>query len=560
MMRFDLTAAPADLAKLREELQHPGSGGFCAFEGWVRNNNEGREVSGLEYEAYTELAIAEGERILAEAAERYGVLAASAVHRVGDLKIGDLAVWIGASAPHRDEAFRACRYIIDEIKHRLPIWKKEHYLEGDTAWVACSHTERAHEMEAPHVHGHHHGHAHTHDHPNATEHSTAVTPANAGVQRLDADTKSLDPGLRRGDEQKSFTPDYSRQTRLRDVGESGQAKLAAARVLVIGAGGLGVPVISYLAGAGVGTLGIVDHDVLDASNLHRQVMYDARDVGQRKVDLAARRVAALNPAVQVQSYAEPLTADTVVDVFAQYDLVVECTDDLASRYLASDAAVLTGTPLVLASVYQYEGQLQVVTAVPGEPCLRCLWPEPPAPGLAGTCMESGVLGPVPGVLGTMQAMEALKLLLGLPQPGDHALQLVNLLDGTSQRLPIDAATGCALHGGCVAVARCALEQAQAEGDIERHFHQLDEAIAAGFAVVDVREPDEIDAAPLHVTSLRIPSGEIAACSLAGIDHHVLLVCASGKRSALAARTLRQRGVDAWSLAGGVVALTTSAAS
>ena len=122
-MRFDLTAAPADLAKLREELQHPGSGGFCAFEGWVRNNNEGREVSGLEYEAYTELAIAEGERILAEAAERYGVLAASAVHRVGDLKIGDLAVWIGASAPHRDEAFRACRYIIDEIKHRLPIWK-----------------------------------------------------------------------------------------------------------------------------------------------------------------------------------------------------------------------------------------------------------------------------------------------------------------------------------------------------------------------------------------------------------------------------------------------------
>lgn len=565
MMRFDLTAAPADLAKLREELQHPGSGGFCAFEGWVRNNNEGREVSGLEYEAYTELAIAEGERILAEAAERYGVLAASAVHRVGDLKIGDLAVWIGASAPHRDEAFRACRYIIDEIKHRLPIWKKEHYLEGDTAWVACSHTERAHEMEVPHLHSHHHGHAHTHEHHHAPEHSNAVTPANAGGQSLDATTKSLDPSLRWGDEQrhdeqKPFTPDYSRQTRLRDVGESGQAKLAAARVLVIGAGGLGVPVISYLAGAGVGTLGIVDHDLLDASNLHRQVMYDARDVGQRKVDLAARRVAALNPAVQVQTYAEPLTAQTALDVFAQYDLVVECTDDLASRYLASDAAVLTGTPVVLASVYQYEGQLQVVTGVPGEPCLRCLWPEPPAPGLAGTCVESGVLGPVPGVLGTMQAMEALKLLLGLPRPTDHALQLVNLLDGTSQRLPIDAAAGCALHGGCVAVARRAMEQAQAEGDIERHFRHLDEAIAAGYAVVDVREPDEIAAVPLHVTSLRIPSGQIAACSLAGIDRHVLLVCASGKRSAQAARTLRQRGVDAWSLAGGVAALELPAAS
>ncbi|HET6432841.1 MAG TPA: HesA/MoeB/ThiF family protein [Dyella sp.] len=384
-------------------------------------------------------------------------------------------------------------------------------------------------MEAPHLHGHHHGHTHTH------EHHHEVTA-------------------------KEFTPDYSRQTRLRDVGASGQAKLAASRVLVIGAGGLGVPVISYLAGAGVGTLGIVDHDVLDASNLHRQVMYDARDVGQRKVDLAARRVAALNPSVQVQTYAEPLTAQTALDVFAQYDLVVECTDDLASRYLASDAAVLTGTPLVLASVYQYEGQLQVVTAVPGEPCLRCLWPDMPAPGLAGSCVESGVLGPVPGVLGTMQAMEALKLLLGLPRPADHALQLVNLLDGTSQRLPIDAASGCALHGGCVAVARAALEQAQADGDIERQFHYLDDAIAAGYAVVDVREADEITAAPLHVTSLRIPSGEIAACSLAGIDGPALLVCASGKRSTHAARTLRQRGVDAWSLAGGVAALAPGASS
>ncbi|MBU6248076.1 MAG: ThiF family adenylyltransferase [Xanthomonadaceae bacterium] len=520
MNRFELTAAPVDLAAQRDALKHPGSGGFCAFEGWVRNNNEGREVSGLEYEAYTELAIAEGERILAEATERYGVLAASAVHRVGNLAIGDLAVWIGVSAPHRDEAFRACRYIIDEIKHRLPIWKKEHYLEGDHAWVACSHTERAHEMEPPHVHGHHHHHVHS---------------AHA----------------------EKFAPDYSRQERLREVGEGGQRKLAEARVLVIGAGGLGVPVISYLAGAGVGTLGIVDGDVLDASNLHRQVMYDARDVGQRKVDLAARRVAALNPTVEVVTYEQPLHAGDIADVFAQYDLVVECTDDLASRYLANDAAVLTSTPLVLASVYQYEGQLQVVTAQPGEPCLRCLWPEPPPPALAGSCVESGVLGPVPGVLGTMQAMEALKLLLGLPRPADHALQLVNLLDGTSQRLPIDAAAGCATHGGCVAVARRALERSHAVGELERHFARLDAAIAAGYAIVDVREPEEISAAPLHVTSLQVPSGEISAYTLSQLERPVLLVCASGKRSAHAARLLREQGVDAWSLAGGVAALAAA---
>jgi len=512
MTRFTLATEPVDVATLRDALRHAGAGGFCAFEGWVRNNNEGRDVSGLAYEAYAELAISEGERVVDEAVTRYGVLAAHCVHRVGDLKIGDLAVWIGVSAAHRDEAFRACRYIIDQIKHRLPIWKKEHYIEGDTAWVACTHA--AH-VEAD---GHPDGHSNeSHRHAPST-----------------------------------FTPDYARQTRLRDVGDAGQAKLAAARVLVIGAGGLGCPVIGYLAGAGVGTLGIVDGDVLEASNLHRQVMYDARDIGQRKVDLAVRRVAALNPAVKVRTFAEPLRADAIADVFAQFDLVVECTDDLGSRYLANDAAVLTGTPLILASVHQYEGQLQVVSALPGHACLRCLWPVPPSPALAGSCAETGVLGPVPGVLGTMQAMEALKLLLGLPGAGDQALHLVNLLDGTRQRLPVDVASGCDLHGGCVVVAQRELDTAKV--DIDHRCDDLADAVARGFTLVDVRDPAEIDASPLPLASLRIPAGEIATWPLDPFHGDVLLVCASGKRSHHAARQLRRRGVEAYSLVGGLSAL------
>ncbi|HUW54351.1 MAG TPA: HesA/MoeB/ThiF family protein [Rhodanobacter sp.] len=379
-------------------------------------------------------------------------------------------------------------------------------------------------MEPPYRHGQHEGYSHTHEHYHGSG-----TPV-------------------------AFTPDYSRQTRLIDIGDVGQAKLMASRVLVIGAGGLGCPVISYLAAAGVGTLGIVDGDVLDASNLHRQVMYDARDVGQRKVDLAARRITALNPTIAVLAYAEPLHAGNITDVFAQYDLVVECTDDLASRYLANDAAVLTGTPLILASVYQYEGQLQVVSSIPGEPCLRCLWPVQPAPGLAGSCVESGVLGPVPGVLGTMQAMEALKLLLGLPSAGDHALQLVNLLDGSSQRLPIDAASGCALHGGCVEVARRAVDVAQGHLDIDRLFDRLHDAIAAGYAIIDVREPGEIAVQPLPVNALCVPAGLVPEGTTEAIEGRVLLVCASGKRSSHAARLLRQRGIDAYSLAGGLTAL------
>jgi len=515
--RFAIATTAIDAAPLTNRLRHSGAGGFCSFEGWVRDSNEGREVDGLEYEAYVELAISEGERIIAEALQRFGVTDARCVHRTGGLKIGDMAVWVGASAPHRDEAFRACRYIIDEIKHRLPIWKKEHYVTGETRWVACTHAYRAHEHEDVRGHAHHH-------------HHDAPPP--------------------------QFTPDYSRQTRLSEVGAAGQAKLAAARVLVIGAGGLGAPAISYLAGAGIGALGIVDGDRLDASNLHRQTIYAARDIGERKVDLAARHVAALNPSVQVQTYPQPLHAGNVVEVFSEYDLVLECTDDMRSRYLSSDAATVTGKPLVLASVYQYEGQLQVMDATPGSPCLRCLWPQPPSPEAVGSCVLSGVLGPAPGVLGTMQAMEALKLLLDLPRARADALVLVNLLDNTMQRLPIDPAAGCALHGSCIEQARRALDQSRTHAGLEQVFANLALAVDAGYRLVDLRGSEEIAAAPLEgVTALQISSGDVLARA-GELEHgRVLLICASGRRSLHAAEQLRAAGFnEVYSLAGGVAAL------
>jgi len=350
-------------------------------------------------------------------------------------------------------------------------------------------------------------------------------------------------------------PDYSRQTRLREVGEAGQARLSAARVLVIGAGGLGCPVLSYLAGAGVGTLGIVDPDRLDASNLHRQTLYDARDVGELKADLAKRRIAALNPTISVQTWTEPLRADNIAEVFADFDLVIECTDDMRSRYLCNDAAILTGTALILASVYQYEGQLQVVSAKPGAPCLRCLWPEEPAPGVAGSCVESGVLGPVPGVLGAMQAAEALKILLDLPRQGDDVLLLYNLLDHTSQSLPIDAASGCALHGGCIEVASRAMASAREDADLSVRFDRLADALSAGFSLVDVRDSEEVAADPLDVPAHPIPAARLAdrAGELSG--EPVLLICASGVRSDHAARLLRGKGLrNIYSLAGGLNAL------
>ena len=352
-----------------------------------------------------------------------------------------------------------------------------------------------------------------------------------------------------------FAPDYSRQTRLREVGAAGQDRLAAARVLVIGAGGLGCPVLSYLAGAGIGTLGIVDGDRLDASNLHRQTMYDARDVGELKTELAKRRIAALNPTVAVQTWTEPLHARNVTDVFAQFDLVVECTDDMHSRYLSNDAAILTGTPLILASVYQYEGQLQVIAAKPGAPCLRCLWPDEPAPGVAGSCVESGVLGPVPGVLGAMQAAEALKLLLDLPRQPDDLLVLYNLLDHTSQRLPIDTAAGCASRGGCIEVASRAMESAHHEADLSLSFARLGDAVSAGFSLVDVRDADEIAADPLGAPAREIPASKVVDRASDLGAEPVLLICASGRRSDHAARLLREKGLrNVHSLAGGLNAV------
>jgi len=396
MLTFELASSPIDVPQARARLLDPACGGYASFEGWVRNLNEGKEVTALEYEAFAPLARTEAERILAEAAGRFGVDHAACVHRVGRLGVGGLAVWVGVSAPHRDEAFRACRYIIDEVKHRLPIWKKEHYASGDTGWVNCERcAPAAHESHAP-AHGH-----------------------------------SVAPRM-----------DYSRQMALKEVGAAGQARLAASRVLVVGCGGLGVPVINYLAGAGVGHLGLLDADRLEASNLHRQTLYALADVGAPKAELAAARVAALNPEVAARAYVMRLDAANAATVIAPYDLVIDCSDNFATRFLLNDLGHELNKPVILASVYQYEGQLQVVRAHPDAACLRCVWPEATRDGLIGNCAQAGVLGPVPGVLGSLQALEALKLILDLPgQLGDEVL-IVNLLTLSSTKLRTQRAAEC----------------------------------------------------------------------------------------------------------------------
>jgi molybdopterin/thiamine biosynthesis adenylyltransferase/molybdopterin synthase catalytic subunit/rhodanese-related sulfurtransferase len=558
MATFRFSRTAIDVASLRAELADPACGGYTSFEGLVRNHNEGLSVRHLEYEAFEPLAVKEGERIVAEAIKRFGIEHAACVHRIGDLAIGDMAVWVGASARHRDEAFRACRYIIDEVKHRVPIWKKEHYENGDSGWVNCERcampTQEQGQAQA-------HGHDHAHDHAPAhqPEHASGHDHGD-GRQHDHADAPERDHQHSRA---AALVPDYSRQMALKEVGAHGQEKLRASRVLVVGCGGLGVPVISYLAGAGIGRLGLVDGDRLEPSNLHRQTMYALADVGQLKGELAAARVRALNPDVDVHTYPVRLDATTAPDIVGQYDLVIDCTDNFSTKFLLNDVCVQKRVPVIFSSVYQYEGQIQVVRPDRDGACLRCVWPEATRDGIVGNCAEAGVLGPVPGTFGSLQAFEALKLLLDLPGQLGQELLVLDLLTMSISRLRAKRAAACPDHARTTPASK--QPQAQGRGHtqaadtatpapLEVDFDSLDDARTAGYDIVDIREPSEIAEVPTPTQNARhIPMAQLLHGTPAFTPtDKTLLVCATGRRSLAATQELRSRGLNAvYSLRGGV---------
>ncbi|MEW6325220.1 MAG: molybdopterin-synthase adenylyltransferase MoeB [Nitrospirota bacterium] len=238
---------------------------------------------------------------------------------------------------------------------------------------------------------------------------------------------------------------YSRHIILPEVGGKGQEKLLGARVLVIGAGGLGSPVAFYLAAAGVGTIGIIDGDVVDLSNLHRQIIHHTPDVSRPKVDSARAKIAALNPDVTVVPYRERLTAENARALFEQYDVVIDGTDNFPTKFLANDAAIFTGRPLVHGGILRFVGQ--VMTILPGKSaCYRCIFKEPPPAGLIPTCQEAGVLGALAGVIGTIQATEALKLILGLPRPLAGRLLTYDALAGLFREVAVGRNPKCPICG------------------------------------------------------------------------------------------------------------------
>jgi adenylyltransferase/sulfurtransferase len=365
---------------------------------------------------------------------------------------------------------------------------------------------------------------------------------------------------------------YSRHLILPEVGVEGQRRLKQARVLCVGAGGLGSPAAMYLAAAGVGTLGLVDFDVVDLSNLQRQLLHGTGDVGRPKLESAIDRLHAINPHVNVEPHHTALTSANALDLLRDYDVVLDGTDNFPTRYLVNDACVLLRKPNAFGSIFRFEGQASVF-GVEGGPCYRCLYPEPPPPGLVPSCAEAGVLGVLPGIIGTIQATETLKLLLGIGQPLIGRFLVFEALrmrfrELTLRRDPecpvcgdhptvtalIDYEQFCGVSPAAVVSSTATAGAPAPAPDITPRA--LRDWMAAGtpLVVVDVREPQEWDICHLPGAVL-IPLGELPQ-RLGELDPAVPVVCQcrSGIRSARAAQFLRLQGFqDVRNLTGGILA-------
>jgi adenylyltransferase/sulfurtransferase len=364
---------------------------------------------------------------------------------------------------------------------------------------------------------------------------------------------------------------YSRHLIIPDVGMDGQKRLKNARVLCVGAGGLGSPALMYLAAAGVGTLGIVEFDVVDESNLQRQIIHGQSDVGRPKAISAAESVKEINPLVNVVIHEQRLDTDNVMELFSQYDLIVDGTDNFATRYLVNDAAVLLGKPYVWGSIYRFEGQASVFWSEHG-PCYRCLYPEPPPPGMVPSCAEGGVLGVLCASIGSIQVTEAIKVLTGIGEPLVGRLMTYDGLEMTYRAMKVRKDPNCVLCGDNPTVtglidyeAFCgALSDEAAEAVIDSTISvaTLKEMLDArdrgedDFLLIDVREPNEYEIVAIPGAVL-IPKNEFllgSALTQLPQDKRVVLHCKVGGRSAEVLAVVKGAGFsDAVHVAGGVVA-------
>jgi adenylyltransferase/sulfurtransferase len=392
----------------------------------------------------------------------------------------------------------------------------------------------------------------------------SIIPAIAGGAATEAEASAASTGGVNAATLPTLSNDeiarYSRHLIMPEVGMEGQRRLKAARVLMIGTGGLGAPTGMYLAAAGVGTLGVVDFDVVDASNLQRQIVHGTKDVGRPKIESARDRLNDINPNVKIEAYETRLTSENALGLFREYDMVVDGTDNFPTRYLVNDACVLTGKPNVYGSIFRFEGQASVFWAARGA-CYRCLYPEPPPPGLVPSCAEGGVLGVLPGIVGAIQANEAIKLILGGGEPLINRLLLFDAWKLRFRELKLRKDPACPVCGENPTVKElidyeefCGLRPKPAsEGQTKTAMEgeQMEEITATelkqrldrgdDLQLIDVREPNEYDIASIPGTTL-IPLGQVVG-RMSEIEEgrETVVHCKGGVRSAKAIEALTRSG-------------------
>lgn len=358
---------------------------------------------------------------------------------------------------------------------------------------------------------------------------------------------------------------YSRHLIMPEVGMEGQLNLKQARVLCVGTGGLGAPLGLYLAAAGVGRLGLIDFDVVDTTNLQRQVLFGNGDVGRPKIEVAASRLRDLNPDIQIDTFETHLTSENALDILKDYDIIVDGTDNFPTRYLVNDACVLLGKPNVYGSIFRFEGQITIF-GYPDGPCYRCLYPEPPPPGLVPSCAEGGVLGVLPGIVGTIQAAETLKLIIGKGEPLVGRLLLFDALAMRFRELKIRRNPECPVCGNHRTITKlidyaefCGIRGEEAPAPVtsvpDITPRELKARLDRGddLFILDVREPHEYQIC--NIGGRLIPLGELSRRA-AELDssREIVAHCRSGKRSAEAVEFLRKAGFrKLWNLKGGILA-------
>jgi sulfur-carrier protein adenylyltransferase/sulfurtransferase len=384
------------------------------------------------------------------------------------------------------------------------------------------------------------------------------------MSRATSTTRSTEPAASDGSLDPGELVRYSRHISLAEVGEEGQRRLKQSRVLIVGAGGLGSPAAMYLAAAGIGRIGIVDYDAVDLSNLQRQILHDTSAVGSRKTASARARLEAINPLVHVETIDDELTAGNALEIIAGYDLVVDGTDNFKTRYLTNDACVLLGKPNVYGSVLRFEAQASVFATRDG-PCYRCLFREPPPSGLVPSCAEAGVLGVLPGLVGTIQATEAIKTILGTGDTLAGRLLLIDALRMTFRTIKLRRDPECPACGTRELKALidydefCSPKAARPETMTPTGVHQMSPSALASrlrrqdpVEVIDVREPYEWRIARIEAARL-IPIAQFAAASTTfPRDRDIVLYCHHGSRSQMAADFLVSQGFErVWNLSGGI---------